>query len=115
MDRPERSRARPAILAFSPLGSMQITERSRGQEVGDDRADALAAARRGHGQQMRRSVIAQELIGFDIAAEEQAIRLLRQARGLLLGGKTGRPMRVAALVAKMPERGASASASRVLR
>ena len=60
------------------------------EQVGDDGSHALAGARRCHRQQMGRAVIAQELSGFAVAADQQAGIGAGEGGGFLVGGEAGR-------------------------
>ena len=72
-----------------------------GQQVRNDRPDALAGARRRHGEQMRRAVIAQQFSGFRITADEQARLALSQGQDFLVRGETGGAVGVALAIAEM--------------
>jgi hypothetical protein len=64
------------------------------QEVRDHRADTLARAGGGEGQEVRRAVIAQQLAGIEVAPDQQAVTAFEGLR-VLPGGKARRAVAVA--------------------
>ncbi len=76
-----------------------------GEQIRNDRADALAGSGRGHRQQMRRAVIAQELPGLAVAADQQAGIGAGEGGGFLVGGEAGRAVGFAVHVPEMDNQG----------
>ena len=66
------------------------------EQVGNDRADALAGAGGCDRQQMRRTGIAHRLAGLHVAADQQAVIVVQGLR-LTGGGEAGRAVRVAGI------------------
>src|SRR3546814_2698717 len=66
------------------------------EQVRDDRAHALAGARRRDRQQMGGAGIAQQLARLAITADEQAVAILGEGARLAIGGEAGRAVGVIA-------------------
>ena len=76
---------------------MHRTERSAVSRFGNDGADALAGSGRGEGEEVRRSVVAQQpawlAAGLDFAADDEAIAARQRRHGAAVH-EGGRAMHV---------------------
>ena len=71
------------------------------EQVRDDGSHPFACARRGHRQQMGRTVIAKELSGLAVAADQQAGIGAGEGGGFLVGGEAGRAVGFAVHIPEM--------------
>ncbi len=71
-------------------------------QVGNDGADPLAAARRRNRQQMGGARVAQQLAGLAVAADQQT-GITHQIARLDIGGKAGRAMGVVSVCATITQ------------
>ncbi|GAA3277997.1 hypothetical protein GCM10020258_60190 [Sphingomonas yabuuchiae] len=95
----DMNRAELAALARGDAGVLALGVDADGRErifeqVGDDRADALAGAGGRDRQQMRGTGIAHRLARLQVAADQQPVIVVEGVR-LAGGGEAGRAVRVA--------------------
>src|SRR3546814_2592615 len=75
-----------------------------GQQIGNDGAYALAAARRGHGQEMGGAVIAQQLAGSEGSTNQEIALVARKGAHVIDSTEGGRAeQRVAATIGRAPD------------